>query len=153
MLQTLPVLWSPLIYLLLPFFKFSRPPAILSFFTFLTRFLGWSYFFASHLIWLFTLYYLLCNIFFFMNLNLLKLSTLVCAYVCVCACVCVCVYVCVCLYLLNVKASSVWNSLNVSERINVVVLKTFLSSAKSLLRYFRIKHRTILTNYFILFTH
>ena len=47
------------------------------------------------------------------------------------------VSVCVCLRLLTLKASSVWISWNPKEQINDVVLKTFLSSAKSLHRYFR----------------
>ena len=51
-----------------------------------------------------------------------------------------------------VKASSVWNSWNIREQIKDVVLKTFLSSAKSLHRYFRMKHRAFLTSHFNLFT-
>ena len=50
-------------------------------------------------------------------------------------CVCVCVCVCVCLRPSTVKASSVWGW-NSRGQINDVVLKTFLSSAKSLHRYF-----------------
>ena len=60
-------------------------------------------------------------------------------------CVCVCVYVhsilCVCLRPFTVKASSVGNSWNVWEPIKDVALKTFLLSAKSLHRYFRMKHQ------------
>ena len=51
------------------------------------------------------------------------------------------------------KISSVWISWNTTEHINDVMLKTFLSCAKSLHRYFRIKHQTILTSHLILFTH
>ena len=61
-------------------------------------------------------------------------------------CVCVCVSVCVCVYirLFIVKASSVWISWNAREQINDVMLKTFFSYAKSLHRYFRMKHQTFL---------
>ena len=68
-----------------------------------------------------------------------------------CVCVCICMYVCVRPF--TVKASSVWISWTARERINDVVLKTFISCAKSLHRYFRMKHLTFLTNHFILFTH
>ena len=61
-------------------------------------------------------------------------------------------YVCVSLRLSTMKASYVrgWNS---RGQINDVVLKTFLSSAKSLHRYFIMKHRAFLASHFILFTH
>ena len=65
--------------------------------------------------------------------------------VCVCVCVCVSVWVCVCLRPFTANASSVWNSWNFRKQINDVVLKTFLSSAKSLYRYFRMKHWAFLT--------
>ena len=48
----------------------------------------------------------------------------------------------------TVKTSSLWNSWNVREQINDVVLKTFLSFAKSLHHYFSTVH-----SHFILFTH
>ena len=84
-------------------------------------------------------------------------STCVCVCMCVCACVCVCVCVCVhaCLFVhpFTLKASYVWFSWNAREQINDVVLKTFLSSTKSLRRYFRMKHQAFLTSHFILFTH
>ena len=47
------------------------------------------------------------------------------AFVCVCVCVSVCV--CVCLHASTEKDLSVWNSCNVREQINDVVLKTLLS--------------------------
>ena len=68
-------------------------------------------------------------------------------------CVCVCVCVCVCLRPVTVKGSSVWISWNAREQINNVMLKTFLSFAKSLHHYFRMKHQSFLTSHFILFTH
>ena len=79
----------------------------------------------------------------------------VCVYVCVCACVCVCVCVCgwLCVRPFTVKSSSVWISWTASEQINEVVLKTFVSCAKSLHFYFRIKHLIFLTSNFIMFTH
>ena len=91
----------------------------------------------------------------------------VCVSVCLCVCVSVsvCVYVSVCLFCVCVsvclwvftsihpEASSLWISWTVRERINDVMLKTFLSYAKSLHRYFRMKHQTFLTSHFILFTH
>ena len=58
-------------------------------------------------------------------------------------CVCVCVS-----RTFTVKTSSIWSSWNVREQINDVVLKTFLSSAKSLHRYFSTEPSQI-----ILFTH
>ena len=67
-----------------------------------------------------------------------------------CVCVCICMYVCVRPF--TVKASSVWISWTARERINDVVLKTFISWSKSLHRYFRMK-LTFLTSHFILFTH
>ena len=72
--------------------------------------------------------------------------------VCVCEHVCVCVCVSVCLRPSTVKVSSLvgWNS---RGQISDVVLKTFLSSARSLHRYFSMKHRAFLTSRFILFTH
>ena len=84
-----------------------------------------------------------------------------CVYVCLCVCVCVCVCMCMCLCLclclcvrpFSVKVSSVWISWIAKEQINDVVLKTSLSYAKSLHRYFRMKHLTFLTSEFILFTH
>ena len=57
-----------------------------------------------------------------------------------------CVYVCVCVCV------SVWGW-NSRAQINDVVLKTFLSSAKFLHRYFSMKHQTFLTSRFILFAH
>ena len=83
------------------------------------------------------------------------------AYVCVCVYVCVflcllvraCVCVGVCIRPFTVKASSVWISWSAREQINDAVLKTLLSSAKSLHRYFRMKHQKFLTSHFILFTH
>ena len=62
-------------------------------------------------------------------------------------------YVCVCLRPSTMKASSVWNNWNASEQINHVMLKTCISSARSLHRYFRMKLRAFLTSHFILFTH
>ena len=64
---------------------------------------------------------------------------------------CVCVFVCVRPF--TVKASSVWISWSTREQINDVVLKTFVSYAKSLHRYFRMNLRAFLTSYFILLTH
>ena len=61
--------------------------------------------------------------------------------------------VCLCLHQFAAKASSVWNSSDSWEQINDVVLKTVLFSAKSLHRYFRMKHLAFLSSYFILFTH
>ena len=72
------------------------------------------------------------------------------AGVCMCVCVCVCartrtcMYVCMCECPFTVKASSVRISWNAREHINNV-LKTFLSSAKSLHRCFRMKHQAFLT--------
>ena len=59
-------------------------------------------------------------------------------------------FVCVCVFHVHVtvKTSSVWNSWNVREQVNDVVLKTFLSSAKSFHRYFSTE-----PNHFILLTH
>ena len=71
---------------------------------------------------------------------------------CVCV-VCVCVCVCVCTRTFTVKASSVWISWTTREQINDVVLKTFISYAKSFHRYVRMKHLASLTGHFILFTH
>ena len=70
-------------------------------------------------------------------------------------CVCVCVYVCVCVCVrpFTVKASSLWISWSTKEQINDVVLKTYISYAKPLQRYFRMKHLTFLTSHFSLFTH
>ena len=65
---------------------------------------------------------------------------------------CVCVCVCVCLRPSTVNASSVW-SWNSRGQINDVVLETFLSSTKSLHRYFSMKHRAFLTSRFIVLTH
>ena len=48
----------------------------------------------------------------------------------------------------TVKTSSVWSSWNVREQIKDVALKKFLSSAKSLHRYFNNE-----PSHFILFTH
>ena len=61
-------------------------------------------------------------------------------------------YVCVCLRASTVKASSVWGW-NSTGQINDVVLKTFLSPAKFLHRYFSMKHQVFLTSHFILFEH
>ena len=66
----------------------------------------------------------------------------------VCVCMCVSMY----LHPFTVKASSVWISWNTREQINDAVLKTFLSYVKSFHRYFRMKHQTLLTSHFILFT-
>ena len=71
----------------------------------------------------------------------------------VCVCVCVCVHACLFVHPFTLKASYVWFSWNAREQINDVVLKTFLSSTKSLRRYFRMKHQAFLTSHFILFTH
>ena len=62
------------------------------------------------------------------------------------------VSVCGCLGPSTVKVSSVqgWNS---RGQINDVFLKTILSSAKSLHRYFSMKHLAFLTSHFIMFTH
>ena len=63
-------------------------------------------------------------------------------------------FVCVCCVLrpFTVKILSFWNSCNVREQINDVVLKTFVSSEKSHHSYFRMKHWAFLTSHFILFT-
>ena len=45
------------------------------------------------------------------------------------------------------------NCWTASERLNDVMLKMFLSYAKSLHCYFKMEHQTFLTNHFILFTH
>ena len=77
-------------------------------------------------------------------------------YIYICVCVCVCVYVCVvcvCVRPFAVKASSVWISQTIREQINDVLLKKFISYAKSLHCQFRMKHLTFLTSHFILFTH
>ena len=58
---------------------------------------------------------------------------------------------CMCLRPFTVKTSTVWSSWNVREQVKDVALNTFLSSAKSLYRYFRMKHQALLTSYFILF--
>ena len=39
------------------------------------------------------------------------------------------------------------------EQVNDVIMKTLLSYAKFLHRYFRMKHQTFLTSHFILFKH
>ena len=65
-----------------------------------------------------------------------------CVYICVWVCVCVCV----CLNSFTVSAwlaSSVWINWNAREQINDGVLETFLSSDKSLHRYFRMRHQAI----------
>ena len=64
---------------------------------------------------------------------------------------CVCVFVCVSPF--TVKASHVRINWTNREQINGVVLKTLISYAKSLHRYFRMKQVTFLTSHFILFTH
>ena len=63
--------------------------------------------------------------------------------------------VCVCIYVrpFTMKASSVWIRWTTKKQINDVVLKTFISYAKSLHRYFRMKHLTFLTSHFTLLTH
>ena len=66
-------------------------------------------------------------------------------------CVRACVRACVRLRPSIVKALSIWGW-NSRGEINDVVLKTFLSSAKYLHRYFSMKHRAVLTGRFILFT-
>ena len=68
-----------------------------------------------------------------------------------CVCVRACVRACVRLRPSIVKALSIWGW-NSRGEINDVVLKTFLSSAKYLHRYFSMKHRAVLTGRFILFT-
>ena len=77
----------------------------------------------------------------------------VCMYVCVCVCVCVCMFVCVCVCVClrpsTVKALYVWGWSSRGQ-INDVVLKTFLSSVKSLHRYFSMKHRAFLISLSIL---
>ena len=60
--------------------------------------------------------------------------------------------VCVCLRPSTVNALSVWDW-NSRGKINDVVLKTFLSSAKSLHRYFSMKDGAFLAGRFILITH
>ena len=67
--------------------------------------------------------------------------------------VCVCVCVCVCVRLFTRKTSSVCTNWNFSEQINNVMLKAFLSYAKSPHCYFTMKYQTFLTSHFILFTH
>ena len=69
------------------------------------------------------------------------------------ACVCVYVCMCVCVRPFTVKTSPVSISWNAREQINDVELKTFLSFAKFLHCYYRVKHLTFLTSHFILFTH
>ena len=73
-----------------------------------------------------------------------------CVYVCVCLCVCVCVCT---VRPLTLKASSVCFIRIAMEQINYVVLKTFLSSVKSLHRYSGMKYQTFLTSHVILFTN
>ena len=73
----------------------------------------------------------------------------VCVRVCMCVCVCVCVYLCP----FTVQASSVWISYTTREQINDAVLKALFSYARSLHRYFRMRHMTLQTNHFILFTN
>ena len=73
-------------------------------------------------------------------------------YIYMCVCVFMCVW-CVCVRPFAVKASSVWISQTVREQINDVLLKKFISYAKSLHCQFRMKHLTFLTSHFILFTH
>ena len=58
------------------------------------------------------------------------------------------VCVCVCVHPFTLKALSVWNSCNVRQMINDVVLKTRFSLTS---RYFRMKRRAFLTRQFILF--
>ena len=99
-----------------------------------------------------------CNVLKRNNACLMPLSTFMCVHVCVCVCVCVCMHACIraCVCVsrpLMVKASSVSNSSNVGEQINDVVLKTFLSSSKSLHHYFRMKYHACLLNHLIQFTH
>ena len=70
-----------------------------------------------------------------------------CSGMCVCVCVCVCVYV-----------HSLWSLICLDQLecrgvINIVIFKIFLSYAKFLHRYFRMKHQALLTSRFILFTH
>ena len=91
-----------------------------------------------------------CHILKRNNACLMPLSTFVC--VCVCVFFRACMHVCVS-RLLMVKGSSVSNSSNAREQINDVVLKTLLSSPKSLHCYFRMKYRACLTNHFIWFTY
>ena len=67
--------------------------------------------------------------------------------------VCVCVCVCVCLRPFTMKALSVWISWDTREQINDVMLKTLISYAKSLHRYFRMQNLAFLSSHFILFAH
>ena len=93
-----------------------------------------------------------CNVLKRNNACLMPLSTFMCVSMCVC--VHACVHACVCVSRpLMVKASSVSNSSNVGEQINDVVLKTFLSSSKSLHHYFRMKYHACLFSHFLQFTH
>ena len=76
--------------------------------------------------------------------KLLQIVTMMCVMMivmmmmCVCLCVCVCVFVCVCVCVctFTVKASSIWISWTARKQINDVVLKNFISYAKSLRPYF-----------------
>ena len=78
---------------------------------------------------------------------MVKLVLVVTAIICVCVCVCVGGWVGVggCVRPSTEKASSVWISWTTSEQINNVVLETFISYGKSLHRYCRMKHLTLVT--------
>ena len=74
------------------------------------------------------------------KIYILSVYVCVCVCVCVCARACVCVCVSVCVRPSTVKASSAWFSWDTREQINDVMLKTSISYAKSLHRYFRMQH-------------
>ena len=67
--------------------------------------------------------------------------------------VCVCLCVCVCLFMSIHHEGFICLGLESRGQIIDVVLKTFLSFAKFLHRYFSMKHRAFLASRFILFTH
>ena len=96
--------------------------------------------------WFFVVLYNLIFQVIVIDVLLMTTCVYVCVYVCVCVCVCTSVYV-----LSKAKASSVWISWDTREQINDVILKTLISYAKSLHRYFRMQHLTFLTSHFILF--
>ena len=78
--------------------------------------------------------------------GLLLCVSILCARARVCVCLRPFYPACVCLRPFTVTASSVGNNWNAKEQIKNVALKTFLSSAKSLHFYFRLKHQTFLTS-------
>ena len=63
-----------------------------------------------------------------------------------CMCVCVCTSI-------QREGFICLDSCNASEQTNDFMLKTWISSTKSLHRYFRMKLQAFLTSCFILFTH